>query len=140
MSPLADHLAGSNGLKFFGDTQGWPGGVLGNNSMFLFLQHENLCVHCAMYSNVHYTVKCTRTFNKLVDFFLLRRNLTQLLLMRKALLKDLLTNLSLRMVLYLNLVQRYIMRFALRQLMIMNQMQRWKRKMRKEQIKYFFGL
>ena len=41
MLPIAGQMAGPNGLKFFVDTQGWPGGVIGNNmeSNFLFLKN-----------------------------------------------------------------------------------------------------
>ena len=41
MLPKAGQMAGLIRLKFFVDTQGWPGGVIGNNieSNFLFLKN-----------------------------------------------------------------------------------------------------
>ena len=38
MLPIADQTAGPIGLKFFVDTQGWPGGVIGKKSKLLFFQ------------------------------------------------------------------------------------------------------
>ena len=44
MLPIAGQTAGPNGLKFFGDTQGWPGGVLGLKKFDIFFL-QNLFFH-----------------------------------------------------------------------------------------------
>ena len=36
MLPIADQTAGPIGLKFFVDTQGWPGGVIVKNRNYFF--------------------------------------------------------------------------------------------------------
>ena len=38
MSPIAGQTAEPNGLTFFVDTQGWPGGVSGKNKSKNFFQ------------------------------------------------------------------------------------------------------
>ena len=39
MLPIADQSAGPNGLKFFVDTQGWLGSVLGFKKFEICLKH-----------------------------------------------------------------------------------------------------
>ena len=39
MLPIAGQTAGPNRLKFFGDTQGWPGGVLDFFFKIFFFQN-----------------------------------------------------------------------------------------------------
>ena len=38
MLPIADQTAGPIGLKFFVDTQGWPGGVIVKNRNYFFFK------------------------------------------------------------------------------------------------------
>ena len=40
MLPIAGKTVGPNGLKFFVDTYGWPGGVIGKNNSTIFLQNS----------------------------------------------------------------------------------------------------